>query len=108
MDDGWFGQLYRTGGRLTGAACAAALPDGGNLAEWCVVSPVHIKKATLLHSTVAHFIKMDGETEDCIVPGALLNYAGVALAQGFAGTGCGANTRLYQDFDARMYFIEKE
>ena len=38
---------------------------------------------------------------------ALLNHAGIALAQGFAGTGYGENTRLYQDFDARMYFAEK-
>ena len=159
-----FGQLYRVGGRLTGAAGTAALPETGDLVQWCIVSPdkrkavavtvqetvrphtsrstlrlhglkdaaryhltnrslkydirrfgdlvnmispVHIKKDSLLHNTVAHFIKMDGETEDRIVTGALLNHAGVALAQGFAGTGYGGNTRLYQDFDARMYFVEE-
>lgn len=159
-----YGQLYRIGGALTGAAGAAGLPDSPNLVEWCVVapdqsravavmvqetvkphtgraalrfrgledaalyrfatralkydirrfgdlvnmiSPVHIKKDSLLHNTVAHFIKMDGECEDQTVSGALLNHAGIALAQGFAGTGYGENTRLYQDFDARMYFVEK-
>jgi alpha-galactosidase len=159
-----YGQLYRIGGKLTGTTGAAGLPDNGNLAEWCIVSPdgekavavmvqetvrphtsritlrlhglqdaalyrftnralkydirrfgdlvnmispVHIKKDSLLHNTVAHFIKMDGEREDCTVTGALLNHAGIALAQGFAGTGYGENTRLYQDFDARMYFVEK-
>ena len=60
-----------------------------------------------MHNTVAHFVKMPGEKEEHTVTGALLNHAGIALAQGFAGTGYGENTRLYQDFDARMYFVEK-
>lgn len=72
-----------------------------------MVSPVHIKKDSLVHHAVAQFIKMDGEKEDYLLSGHVLNNAGVALAQGFAGTGYGAQTRLYQDFDARMYFCEK-
>ena len=73
-----------------------------------MIAPIHIKKDSLVHNTVAKFIKMDGETEDYTLPGSVLNNCGVALAQSFAGTGYNANTRLYQDFDARMYFIEKE
>ncbi len=72
-----------------------------------MIAPIHIKKDSLLHNTVAHFVKMDGELEDATLPGALLNHVGIALAQGFAGTGYGENTRLYQDFDARMYFMEQ-
>lgn len=71
-----------------------------------MVAPIHIKKDSLLHNTIARFVTMDGEHEECTAPGALLNNAGVELAQGFAGTGYGTDTRLYQDFDARMYFFE--
>lgn len=69
------------------------------------VSPVHIKKDSLLHNTAAHFIKMDGEDEDVTVSGSLLNYAGIKLSQGFAGVGYEPGTRLYQDYDSRMYFM---
>lgn len=72
-----------------------------------IISPVHIKKDSLVHHTVAHFIKMDGEIEDVTVSGSLLNHAGIKLSQGFAGTGYGENTRLFQDFDSRMYFIDR-
>ena len=159
-----FGQLYRIGGKLTGASLDVGLPGNNNLVEWNVVSedgekavavmvqetvkphtsqitlrtkglipenmyhfttrtlkhdiklfgdlvnmisPVHIKKDSLVHNTVAKFIKMDGETEDYTLPGSVLNNCGVALAQSFAGTGYNQGTRVYQDFDARMYFMEK-
>jgi len=72
-----------------------------------MIAPVHIKKDSLLHNAVAMFVKMDGETEDYELTGEFLNEAGIALAQGFAGTGYGAQTRLYQDFEARMYFMEE-
>ena len=72
-----------------------------------MVSPVHIKKDSLMHTAVAQFVKMDGEKEDYLLSGEFLNEAGIALAQGFAGTGYGSQTRLYQDFDARMYFMEQ-
>ena len=39
--------------------------------------------------------------------GSLLNTAGLTLSQGFAVTGFNGQTRLYQDFDARMYFLEE-
>ena len=72
-----------------------------------LVSPVHIKKDSLLLQAADHFIKMDGEREDVEVSGACLNRAGVKLSQGFAGSGYEKNTRLYQDYDARMYFMEE-
>ncbi len=72
-----------------------------------MISPVHIKKDSFLHCAVVKFIKMDGELEDYTVSGSVMNQAGIALSQGFAGTGYNKGTRLYQDFDAKMYFVEK-
>lgn len=72
-----------------------------------MIAPIHIKKDGLLHQAVARFVKMDGETEDRVASGSLLNTAGITLSQGFAGTGFNDKTRLYQDFDARMYFLEE-
>ena len=71
------------------------------------IAPVHIKKDSLVHNTIAHFVKMDGEVEDYTVTGSVLTSGGVALSQSFAGTGYSQGTRLYQDYDARMYFVEK-
>ncbi len=71
------------------------------------ISPVHIKKDSLVHHAVAHFVKMDGEKESYTVSGSLLNQAGIRLAQGFVGVGYAPNTRLYQDFDSRMYLMEE-
>lgn len=73
-----------------------------------MIAPVHIKKDSLMHHTVAHFVKLDGEKEDVTVSGSLLNHAGIRLAPGFAGTGYGDNTRVFQDFDSRMYLIDSD
>jgi len=72
-----------------------------------MIAPVHIKQDSLMHNAIAKFLKLDGETEDYTVSGSLLNEAGLELAQSFAGTGLGENTRVYQDFDARLYFLEE-
>ncbi|MBQ3890731.1 MAG: hypothetical protein II740_05175, partial [Lachnospiraceae bacterium] len=61
---------------------------------------------SILHKTIARFVKMDGETEDYILKGRTLNNAGIKLAQAFGGTGFDGETRLFQDFASRMYFIE--
>ncbi len=70
-----------------------------------MLSPIHIKQDGLLHNLVARFKKLDGETEEYVVKGSLLNNAGINLTQTFAGTGFAENTRLYADFEARMYEI---
>ncbi len=70
------------------------------------VAPIHIKKDSLLHNTIGLFLKMEGEVEDYVLPGSVLQNAGVELAQGFSGSGYNDNTRLYQDFDARLYFMK--
>lgn len=73
-----------------------------------ILSPVHIKKDSLLHKAVAKFYKMKGDKEDRIVSGSVLNHVGYAVNPSFAGTGMNEGTRVYQDFDARMYFMKKE
>ncbi|MCR5217072.1 alpha-galactosidase [Treponema sp.] len=70
------------------------------------VSPVHIKQDSLLEDIIARFVKIDGETEDCLVNGDTLMYSGVKLKQAFAGTGLNAETRYYPDFGSRLYFME--
>ena len=72
-----------------------------------MIAPIHIKQDSLLHDTLARFIKMDGAKEDVTVSGSLLNKAGIHLAQSFAGTGYNANTEVYQDYDACVYYIEE-
>ncbi len=80
------------------------LKDFGDLVNQ--VAPIHVKQDSLLHNTLARFIKMDGEVEDYIVNGALLNNAGIKLCQAFGGTGFNSETRMFQDFASRMYFFE--
>lgn len=72
------------------------------------VSPVHIKQDSIAHDLVARFVKMDGEREDMHVYGDMLMYNGVRLKQSFGGTGYNDQVRYYQDFGARIYFMEKE
>ena len=72
------------------------------------VSPIHIKQDSIAHNLVARFVKMDGEREDTHVYGDTLMYNGVRLKQSFGGTGYSNEVRYYQDFGARMYFMEKD
>lgn len=69
-------------------------------------APIHVKKDSLVHNTLARFIKMDGEVEDYVLKGEVLNNAGIKLTQAFGGTGYNGETRLFQDFQSRLYFIE--
>ena len=69
------------------------------------VAPIHIKKDSLAHNMVAKFVKMDGETEDYVVSGSLLNNAGVKLKQGFCGTGYNEQVRFFQDGSSRIYMM---
>lgn len=73
-----------------------------------MLSPVHIKQDSLLESVAAKLIKLDGETEDCLAYGDELMYHGVKLKQAFGSVGYGSETRVYQDFASRLYFMEAE
>ncbi|MCR5418281.1 MAG: alpha-galactosidase [Lachnospiraceae bacterium] len=68
------------------------------------VAPVHVKQDGLVHGMLSKFVKMDGETEDYLVYGDSLMYAGVKLSQGFGGTGFDDRVRLFEDFASRLYF----
>ena len=48
---------------------------------------------------------MPGETEQYIASGSVL-MGGVKLKQAFAATGYNENTRYFQDFASRIYFME--
>ena len=71
------------------------------------VSPIHIKQDSLVHHIVAKVVKMEGETEDYVMSGSMLNYMGVKLKQGFASTGYDTEIRLFQDFSSRLYIMEE-
>lgn len=71
------------------------------------VAPIHIKQDSVIHNTLAKFIKMDGETEDCNCYGDALMYAGVKLKQSFVGTGYNDQIRYFPDYAARLYFMEE-
>ena len=72
-----------------------------------MVSPVHIKQGSLVQELASKFVKLDGETEDYMAYGDTLMYAGVKLTQSFSATGYSEDVRLYQDFAARLYFMEE-
>ena len=73
-----------------------------------MVSPVHIKKDSLTHNIIAHFVKMDGKKEDYTVSGDVLNNCGIRLKQNYASAGFDSDVRFYQDFCARLYIMEKD
>ena len=50
---------------------------------------------------------MPGEKEDYAVSGAVLMNGGVKLKQAFAATGYSEEVRYFQDFSARLYFMEE-
>lgn len=71
------------------------------------VSPIPVKQNSLLHGALSHLLQLDGEKEDHIVTGSILNKTGIPLASGYQGTGFDGNTAFYQDYDGRIYLIEE-
>ena len=72
-----------------------------------LISPVHVRQNSMVHDMIAKVVKLQGETEDVLVSGQALMCSGVKLRQGFAGVGFDDRVRLFQDFDSRLYFMEK-
>ncbi len=72
-----------------------------------MIAPVHIRQDSLVHNSLAKFIKMDGEKEDVIAAGDLMMYAGIKLKQSFVGTGYSDQVRFFPDYGSRIYFIEE-
>ena len=73
-----------------------------------MIAPIHIKQDSVIHNVAAKLVKLDGEIEEYHVYGGVLMHNGVRLKQAFAGTGYNNETRYFQDFDSRMYFMEME
>lgn len=71
-------------------------------------SPIRIKQDSILHTVVSKFYTLNGEVEDYVVPGDLINEAGIWLKQGFQGTGYDDDIRVFHDFSSRLYFMEAE
>jgi alpha-galactosidase len=69
-------------------------------------SPVHIKQDSMLHNIVSKFYSLNGEVEDYVIPGDVINEAGIWLKQGFQGTGYDQDIRVFNDFSSRLYFME--
>lgn len=69
-------------------------------------TPFHVKPDSLMHRILAHFVRMPGETEDYTCKGDVLMNGQMKLAQAFAATGYSDKTRYFQDFSARLYFME--
>lgn len=72
------------------------------------VAPVHVKQDSLVHNVMAKFVTMPGEVEDVSAYGSTLMSGGVKLKQAFSGTGYNEETRYFQDFSSRLYFMEAE
>ena len=51
---------------------------------------------------------MPGEQEDYHLLGSVLMRSGIKLLPGFSGTGFNEQVRYFQDFSARLYFMETE
>lgn len=82
------------------------IKDFGDLVN--TVAPIHIKPDSVIQSIAAKAIKMDGEAENYKLPGAVLMNSGVKLCPAYGATGYDDNTRLYKDFESRLYFMEED
>ena len=71
-------------------------------------APVHVKDESVVQEIISRFVKMEGEKEDGHAYGAMLMEEGVHIAPAFGGTGYDNRVRFFQDFSARMYFMEAE
>lgn len=71
------------------------------------VSPLHIKNGSLLQNLLSGIYTLKGETESYTISGSVLNTCGVKLKQGFCGVGFNDTIRLFQDFDSRVYYMER-
>lgn len=72
------------------------------------IAPIHVKEGGVVHNTIAHFVKMDGEQEDYKAYGDVMMYGGIQLKQSYVGTGFDSNVRYLPDYGSRMYFMEAE
>ncbi len=71
------------------------------------ISPVHLNPNGALVRILSNLKTMDGEKEEYIVKGNLLNNRAILLQHEWAGTGINDGVRLMGDFGSRMYLIKE-
>ncbi len=71
------------------------------------MSPVRMKPGGVLHNVAAQFIHLPGESEDTVLSGAALDYAGAALCPAYCGTGLNDGVKVFPDYAVRLYRIER-
>lgn len=82
-----------------------SIKEFGNLINH--VSPIKIKEEGIVQAAISSAYSMDNESEEYIVSGAILMYAGIKLNSRFTGSGMEPGTRAMGDFSSRLYTIEK-
>lgn len=70
------------------------------------VTPVHINTNSAIFKLFGGVAQVPGETEDHVMYGDALMYAGVRLREGYAGNGFDDHVRLMTDNDTRLYIME--
>ena len=71
------------------------------------VAPIHIRQDSHMHYVLSRFVTMPGEQEDVTASGQVLMGPGLHLKQAFAGTGYSDQVRYFQDFGARLYYLQR-
>ena len=72
-----------------------------------MISPVHVKNGSMVHDIISRFVKLDGEHEDTVIFGDVLDAAGAMLSPAYSSTGFNERTRVFPDFASRMYFAQR-
>ena len=71
------------------------------------VTPVHIKPDSLVHNVVSRRVKMNGEKDEYLTTGEILNNCGFKTTKNYSSVGFGDDVRFYQDYSSRLYVIKK-
>ncbi len=72
-----------------------------------MISPISMKQDGIIHNIVDKVYKMETESQSFVITPQQLHLAGVQLAPAFSGAGYNDKTRLFRDFDSRLYIVER-
>lgn len=72
-----------------------------------MVSPIHIRPGSATQRLIAKYYKLPGDKEDMHMFGGVINEE-VKLLPSFAGTGLNEKTRVFSDFEARIFYMDSE
>ncbi|SEM40831.1 alpha-galactosidase [Butyrivibrio sp. ob235] len=71
------------------------------------MAPIHVKQDGIIHGIIARHYKMNGEKDEAVATGSMLNSCGVRLNPDYGGTGYGEDTRMFRTGDARLYVFAR-